>query len=160
MKPHPIETALLILACVPAGLSAQGHVARSAPMSIFRTSWRGFDTGTHATGHWPWAARVADLDGDGQPEIAVVNWFGSPKLGVLRNRGHGTLAAPVQYPLAKGALDLVVADFTLDGAPDIAVANSGSNYDGKTISLFRNRGDGTFTAGVQFTVGKIGRAHV
>ncbi len=153
MKLHLTTTALLLLLCAPAGLAAQGRLERFAPTPVFRTSWRGFDTGTQASARWPWAARAADLDGDGRPEIAVVDCFGIPKLGILRNKGDGSLAAPVQYSIPRGALDLVVADFTLDGAPDIAVANSGTNGEGNTVSLFRNLGDGSFATGVQSVVG-------
>src|SRR5262245_54173283 len=159
MRPPFCTTALLALFAVPGAHLAQGRVARSAPPSsspaafVFRTSWRGFETGTHSSALWPWAARAADLDRDGDTDVAVVDWYGMPKLGILLNRGDGSLAAPVQYSLPRGALDLVVADFTLDGAPDVVTANSGESYDGNSISLFRNRGDGTFATGVQFVVG-------
>ncbi len=123
------------------------------PQSVFRTSWIGFDTGTQNVARWPYAAKVADLDGDGRPDVAAVDWWAFPKLDILLNRGGGRLASPIYFNFAKGSYELVIADFSGDGKPDIAVSNTGSNYDGNTISLFKNVGNGSFAAQQQFSVG-------
>jgi hypothetical protein len=161
MKSGRLETAfVLLLLCASAAASqTHQHGARPKhrslvpPRPTFVTSWRGYDTGSQAVARWPYAARVADFDGDGHPDVAVAHWWAFPKLAILRNHGDGSLEAPVFYSYAKGALDLVVADFNGDGKPDIVVSNTGANNEGNTVSLFRNLGNGTFAPHVQFVVG-------
>lgn len=149
----------ILLALVAPALFAQlhtkpiGRFRKYRPEPAFETAWRGFDTGTHSTAEWPYAGRVSDLDGDGRPDLAVVNWWASPKVGVLLNRGEGRLAPPVFYDCARGSLDLVVADLNADRKPDIVVSNYGSSGEGQTISVFRNLGGGTFAPQQQVTVG-------
>jgi hypothetical protein len=161
MKSGPFETAFAILVLGVAAGAAQTHHSGAhagqpspAPQKpAFVTSWRGFDTGAQSVARWPYAARVADFDGDGHPDVAVAHWWAFPKLAILKNRGDGSLAPPAFYDYAKGALDLVVADFNGDGKPDVVVSNTGANEEGNTVSLFRNLGDGTFAPQVQFVVG-------
>lgn len=149
----------ILLAIFPASSSAQMHrtlvprLQRYPPNSVFQTIWRGFDTSAQSVARWPYAGRVADFDGDGHPDLAVVNWWAFHKLGILLNRGDGRLGAPVLYDCAQGALDLVVADFNEDGRPDVAVSNYGSSGEGQTISMFRNLGGGTFAIHQQVSVG-------
>ncbi|HZJ72360.1 MAG TPA: VCBS repeat-containing protein, partial [Planctomycetota bacterium] len=136
--------AVLALALAPAASRAQ---------QAFQTSWLGYESGTHSTAEWPWAMRLADLDGDGDVDIATVNWWFHHKLGIQMNNGDGTFAPAVYYNHALGSLGLVVADITGDGQPDVVVSNTGANGEGSTVSLFRNLGGGTFATQQQFTVG-------
>jgi len=136
--------AVLALALAPSASRAQ---------QAFQTSWLGYESGTHSTAEWPWAMRLADLDGDGDVDIATVNWWFHHKLGIQMNNGDGTFAPAVYYNHALGSLGLVVADITGDGQPDVVVSNTGANGEGSTVSLFRNLGGGTFATQQQFTVG-------
>jgi len=66
--------------------------------------------------------RVADVDGDGKPDIVVADW-GADYISIFRNvGGPGNLAfAPrVDFSAGSGIFDLVVADLDGDGKPDIA----------------------------------------
>jgi hypothetical protein len=90
--------------------------------------------------------KIADLNGDGHPDLAVANNSKS-SLAVLLNSGDGTFGQPKLYLVCKktcqAANALVVADFNLDGIPDVAVAGHIGNS-----SIFYGRGDGTFKPAV------------
>ncbi|HZL99034.1 MAG TPA: VCBS repeat-containing protein [Planctomycetota bacterium] len=120
-------------------------VAARAQVPDFRTNFIGWDTSTEPQAHWPWAARVGDLDQNGDPDVAAVNWWFYARLSVVLNGGDGTFAQPALYNYSKGALDLELADVTGDGALDVVVSNTGANYEGTTLSLFRNLGNGVFS---------------
>jgi hypothetical protein len=69
--------------------------------------------------------RVADVDGDGKPDIVVADW-GADLISIFRNIGApGSLAfAPrVDFSAGAGIYDVVVADLDGDGKPDIAWSN-------------------------------------
>lgn len=92
---------------------------------------------------------VADLKGDGRPDLAFPGGGG---VAVLLNNGDGTFQAPVYYPSGTGlfSLSLVAGDFYHDGRPDLALLETGYFGSGPTITIFRNQGNGTFTIGTQF----------
>jgi uncharacterized repeat protein (TIGR01451 family) len=80
--------------------------------------------------------RVADFDGDGNPDIAVVcrNLFAG--FAVLLGNGNGTFAAPVKF--AVGSADaawLDVADVDGDGQPDVVIEHGGANGNGYTVLI-------------------------
>jgi hypothetical protein len=89
---------------------------------------------------------VADLNGDRRADIAVGN-AGTPSeagnVSVLINRGDGTFAAPVAYPLTGQdtfANGVAAGDLDGDGHRDLAVLT----YTGQGVTIFRNQGNGTF----------------
>ena len=55
------------------------------------------------------------------------------------------------YATGSGPDSVAVGDFNLDGKPDLAVANQGSN----TVSVLLGNGDGTFAAKVDYATGSI-----
>src|SRR6185436_2648656 len=66
---------------------------------------------------------VADLDGDGRPDIITPSFTGS-YLRVLRNTGApGSIAfaAPVDLPTMENPSDIAVQDLDGDGKPELAV---------------------------------------
>lgn len=98
-----------------------------------------------------------DLDGDGRPDIYVANDL---TLNLLfRNRGDGTFedlsllsgAAVDRHGRPEAGMGLAVADFDLDGDPDLMV----TNFDVETNTLYRNAGpaSGMLFEDVAATVG-------
>jgi Flp pilus assembly protein TadD len=86
-------------------------------------------------------ACVFDYDGDGHPDIFLVNENGSGAAALLRNMGHGkfvdvTKAAKLTF-VAEGT-GCAVGDYDNDGHPDLVVSSAAG------ITLFHNEGDGTF----------------
>ena len=90
---------------------------------------------------------VADFNGDGRPDLVVVNWGGS--VSVLLGKGDGTFQASVSYLAGNTPFSLAVGDFNGDGKPDLAVANNGDN----TVTVLLGRGDGNFQWAGTFSTG-------
>jgi hypothetical protein len=93
-----------------------------------------------STGGYPIGIGVEDFDGDGKPDIAVVNSMDN-NISIFRNTSNvGSIAPNSLTPItAKPVTDagpgaLTIGDIDGDGLPDIIV----TNYSGNTISIFRN----------------------
>ncbi len=100
----------------------------------------GFITNGEFAAHTlPKEIHAADLDGDGDQDLAVVN-TGTDDVSILLGNGDGTFAAATHYGLIAQATSLAIGDVNQDGALDL-VANSGAT--GLIATLLGN-GDGTF----------------
>jgi hypothetical protein len=94
---------------------------------------------------------VADVNGDGKPDLLVANFSGT--VGVLLGNGDGTFQPAVTYNSGgDGARSVAVGDVNRDGKPDIVVANRCENCSGGVGVLLGN-GDGTFQAVVSYGSG-------
>jgi hypothetical protein len=85
----------------------------------------------------PTTVRLADLDGDGRLDIAVV-LRGSHKVAVLRGHGDGTFADYVLYDTQEDAYALAAGDPNGDGRPDLLVAVRGR------VAVLLGEGGGVF----------------
>ncbi|MGB6499945.1 MAG: VCBS repeat-containing protein, partial [Thermoplasmata archaeon] len=99
------------------------------------------------------AVAVADLTGDGIPDIITANYRRNT-VSVLLGNGDGTFQPQQTFPVGVYPDAVAVADLTGDGKPDIITANLGSQNDpGDTVSVLRGNGDGTFQPQQTFPVG-------
>ena len=84
---------------------------------------------------------VADFNGDGKADLAVVDQT-TGSLLVLLGNGDGTFSAPQNYFAGSGGVYLVAADFNGDGHVDVAV--SAVSVAGANVAILLGKGDGTF----------------
>jgi hypothetical protein len=81
------------------------------------------------TGLSPQAGAFADVDGDGKPDLVMVN-HGSNTVSVLRNTstsGSVSFATKVDFGTGSSPFAVAVTDVDGDGKPDLVVANASSN---------------------------------
>ena len=99
------------------------------------------------TGADPHSVAVADFNGDGRLDLAVVD-SGDNAITVLLGNGDGSFEAGVDYSTGTqtNPYAVVVGDFNGDGKPDLAVADYNSNG----VGILVGNGDGTFRAPTNF----------
>ena len=79
-----------------------------------------------ATGKTPTSLAVGDLDGDGTPDVAVVNNADST-ISIYRNTstiGTISFAPAVTFAERSGTGEVVIGDIDRDGKPDLLVISS------------------------------------
>jgi hypothetical protein len=129
----------------------------------------GYSTG----GQIPVSVAVADVNGDGKPDLLIANEWASfqetshGSVGVLLANGDGTFKSPVALDSGGSlALSVAVEDVNGDGKPDVVVSNCGPTGSqacleyGNTpgigvVSILLGNGDGTFRSAVTFSAGVI-----
>ena len=90
---------------------------------------------------------IADVNGDGKPDLVGADLFGSVR--IFLGKGTGVFTNGADYPVGVGVSQetaLVVGDFNSDGYADFAV---GSNQGGQMLSALGN-GDGTFRTTTEY----------
>ncbi len=101
---------------------------------------------TPAGGYDPYGIVVGDFNGDGIPDLAVLDSNDSTKnfsITVLVGDGTGNFTIKTSGPFTGDhAFALATIDFDGNGILDLAVVNESSN----SVTLLRGKGDGTFTA--------------
>ena len=102
----------------------------------------------YAVGFSPFALTAADLDGDGDIDLAIVNWDVN-STSVLLGNGDGTFAPKVDYAVGFRPFAITAADLDGDGDTDLAIANA----DNDNVSVMLGNGDGTFAPKVDYGVG-------
>jgi hypothetical protein len=117
-----------------------------------------------ATNAGPTAAAIADLDGDGKPDLAVTN-YNSNTVSVFINTTATaattpTFANPVNFTTGTGPFAIAIADLNGDGKADLIVTVPGPQAaPTDTISVLLNTttttGVPSFAAKSDFTVGMI-----
>lgn len=87
---------------------------------------------------------VADLNGDGIPDLAATGAFG---VGVMLGNGDGTFRPRVNFSTGATSQDLAAGDLNGDGRMDLAVSLNSAEF---TLAFLAGNGDGTFNAPVTF----------
>jgi hypothetical protein len=91
---------------------------------------------TFSTADYAECVAIADIDGDGKPDLAATN-RGTKSVSVLRNTsssGSISFDSHVDYTVGDIPIFLAVADLNGDQRPDIVAANSSSTF----ISILTN----------------------
>ncbi len=148
-----------LLLCLGAlGSSAVTAAAQHSPLS---SPQRAFETGAGAnlpnSPYRPNAHVVADLNGDGSPDVAhaQIGNFLSSQVSISFNDGTGEFGAPVFMPSPGETSAVCAADLDGDGDLDLAFTQASENgASGQSVLLYRNQGDGSFDAAVVIPCGK------
>ncbi len=97
----------------------------------------------YVLGNDPRDIEVADLDGDGIPDVVTAD-HGTNAVTFRHGNGDGTFLPPDEYeagqqfPVPGAPTRIALADLNGDGAPDIAIAHPGTG----TVSVWMNSGCG------------------
>ncbi len=97
-------------------------------------------------GKGPVAVVAADLNGDGQRDLAVANLLDN-SVSILLNQGQGKFTPAAGSPVVLGAnqtgpVAIAAPDVNGDGIRDLLVVNQTSN----NVTVLLGKGDGTFSA--------------
>ena len=121
--------------------STLGHIGFSNETSIMAPS-----------GGSPFKAVVADIDGDGKPDIVAANsYLGTVSVYLNTTPTGGTIsfASDVDFATGNFPEGVAIGDIDGDGKPDLVVANNTDN----TLSLLRNTSTvGNISFATQLTV--------
>ncbi len=85
----------------------------------------------------PFGVTSADIQSDGLPDVAALNWSAC-RATVMTGTGGGALGLPLAVPMPCWPRRLALTDFTADGVPDLSLV------DDHHASVRTGLGDGTF----------------
>ncbi len=106
--------------------------------------------GLYAAARRPCSVELADLDADGDRDIAATGEL-QDVVSILMNKGDGTFAPYTTLPVGHIPCSLKISDLDGDGDRDLVVLNSASN----DVSILRNGGGGAFAPEVRVFVGSV-----
>ncbi|MGA2326193.1 MAG: FG-GAP-like repeat-containing protein [Bryobacteraceae bacterium] len=105
---------------------------------------------TYSAGSWPYSLAVADLNGDGKPDLVVADQsdpFVDPRpdgaVYVFLNDGHGGFQTPSKLTAGTYPYRLFIGDLNGNGKPDLVVGASNSHA-AYTLTVLLGTGNGSF----------------
>ena len=108
----------------------------------------------YTTGDSPYCIAIADIDGDGKPEMIVLNYFAST-VSVYKNTSFGgmiSFASKIDFTTGLAPHFVAACDLDGDGKSDLAIANEFSN----SVSVLKNTSVGgviSFASQIEFAAG-------
>ncbi len=96
----------------------------------------------------PVAVAAGDFNGDGKPDLAVVNSIGAD-VSVLLGNGDGTFQTARNYPVGSNPVAIVAGDFNGDNKLDLAVISQGQSQ----VFVLLGNGNGTFQTALASNAG-------
>ncbi len=99
-----------------------------------------------ATASGPVAMTTADFNGDGYPDLAILNQT-TKNVTVLQGNGNGTFTEFQNSPLGVGNVPVAIASGSLSGStgPALAIVNQADN----SLTVYLGNGNGTFLTSSQ-----------
>ncbi len=105
----------------------------------------------------PFSLSASDLDGDGDPDLAVAvgRYPDSSVLSIFKNAGEGNFGSHTDYIVGNYPHFVYAADLDSDGDDDLAIGVSYSRGIFGNISVLKNNGNGTFASRIDYPTGEF-----
>lgn len=128
------------------GLPAEAF--KVTPFSMDVQPGVSFSVTRYTVGSGPHSLAIADLNGDGKPDLATANPR-TNNVSVLLGTGDGSFGLATNFPVGALPYGVAIGDLNGDGKPDLAVSSTGAD----SVSVLLGTGDGSFGAANDFSVG-------
>ena len=107
----------------------------------------------NAGGSLPSALAIADFNGDGKPDLVIVNsssGMSAPSISILLNNGDGTFGVATNVATPASGQSIAVGDLNADGFPDLWIGASPQSF------VMLGKGNGTFRAAQSYATSPSG----